>query len=315
MTMKKLALAAALCALGSTSAAQDAQMQASQSLVVLPKASLGTDFRPDVYFYGHSSAYRFAEGEGKKPVALAGLGSIAVPGLGQAINGQWVKTGVFATIEGLSLYGHIKNRTLGRDLERDYWNYVETGWSAAKYVGFLVDYHNHYYPSNPISYNDYATAGSNLAAIIESGNFPSSVRTEWPMIDLIKLRQLEAMTLYGGTNGTAFSHNLPDYGSQQYYELVSKYFQFGPGWKDFTVGVDQVDWEITGMSQDWLDGAAKSKRFNDRLRTARNLASLVFVNHLAAGVDALISAKLHNNRIETAFSPQDGGTLHLSVRF
>jgi hypothetical protein len=31
-----------------------------------------------------------------------------------------------------------------------------------------------------------------------------------------------------------FTHNLPAFGSQQYYELISKYDQFTPGWRDAT---------------------------------------------------------------------------------
>jgi hypothetical protein len=299
---------------------QTIEVPTEQQSVVILKNVDNRDidqFRPDLDWYEDSNTSRSIQASGnKRNAGLAFLGSLAIPGLGQAaVNKQWIKSSVFVTLEVVSLYAHLKNKDLGRDLERSYWGYVETGWSAAKYVGFLVDYHNFYYPDNPMSYNDLATPGSNLNAIITTGSYPSNVRQEWPLIDLQKLRALEARTLYGGTTGNAFSHNLPDYGSQQYYELVSKYFQFGPGWKDFLVGVDQVNWEKEGMSDAWFDGASKSKRFNDRLRTARSFASVIMVNHLISGFDALFSTRLHNHRIETAFSPQDGGTIHLSIRF
>jgi len=288
-----------------------------QSWMVLPHSDKSTQTEGLVRAFELEHMSYAPEGaENKRSAGLAFLGSLVVPGLGQgAVNQQWIKTGVFVAIEGITVYAHLKNQSLGRDLERNYWEYVETGWSAAKYVKFLVDHHNYYNPGSPMSYNDLATSGSNLAALINSGNYPANVRQEWPLIDLKKLRQLEARTLYGGTSGNAFSHFLPDYGSQQYYELVSKYFQFGPGWKDFNAAVNQVVWEKEGMSTAWLDGAAKSKRFNDRLRTARNMASIVFVNHAVAAFDALFSARLHNHRIETAFSPENGGTLHLNIRF
>ncbi len=288
-----------------------------QSWMVVGAQNVPADFRPDMQWYGVDIAMEGIQAKsGKRSVGLAFLSSVAVPGLGQGVvNDQWVKTGVFVALEAAALYGHFKNLDLGRDLERQYWDYVETGWSAAKYVQFLVDHHNFYFPNNPKSYNDLATSGSNLAALIENGAFAANVRQEWPLIDIQKLRALEAQTLYGGTSGNAFSHFLPDYGSQQYYELVSKYFQFGPGWKDFNVSVNQINWELEGMSDAWHAGAAKSKRFNDRLRTARNMASIVFVNHIISGFDALFAARLHNHRIETAFSPADGGTLYLSVRF
>lgn len=288
-----------------------------QSWMIVGAQNAPSDFRPNVQWYEIDAALEGIQAKsGKRSVGLAFVSSALVPGLGQGVvNDQWVKSGVFVALEVAALYGHFKNMDLGRDLERQYWNYVETGWSAAKYVQFLVDHHNFYFPNNPKSYNDLATSGSNLAALIENGAFAANVRQEWPLIDIQKLRALEAQTLYGGTSGNAFSHILPDYGSQQYYELVSKYFQFGPGWKDFNVPVNQINWELEGMSEAWRAGAAKSKRFNDRLRTARNMASIVFVNHIISGFDALFAARLHNHRIETAFSPVDGGTLYLSVRF
>ncbi len=253
---------------------------------------------------------------GSRNAGLALISSLILPGSGQAlVNRQWVKSGVMAYAEVLAMYGYVKNATLGRDLEKHYWTYVETGWSAAKYAGFLVDYYNFYNPSNKMNYNDLATPGSNLAALIQSGKFPANARQEWPLIDLSKLRALEAKTLYGGSSGTAFSHNLPEYGSQQYYELVSKYFQFGPGWKDFNKAVNQVTWEKSGMSQAWFDGAAKSKRFNDRLRTARNMMSLVFVSHIFSGFDAMIAARLHNHKFQTSVSMLEGASLNVKVNF
>jgi hypothetical protein len=307
-----------MISVGSTAKAQTLAVVADTvSWMVVGASNAPQDFRPDIEWYETSMRMDGVQAsDGKRSVGLAFISSALVPGLGQGVvNDQWIKTGIFVALESAALYGHFKNLDLGRDLERGYWNYVETGWSAAKYVQFLVDYNNFYFPNNPRNYNDIATSGSNLAALIASGNFPANVRQEWPLIDLQKLRQLEAQTLYGGTGGNAFSHSLPDYGSQQYYELVSKYFQFGPGWKDFNVPVDQINWEIEGMSDAWLAGAAKSKRFNDRLRTARNMASIVFINHIASSFDALFSARLHNHRIETAFSPVDGGTIYLSVHF
>ncbi len=287
------------------------------SWMVVGSTATNHDLRPDIDWYEDLIGMDgFQAKSGKRSAGLAFVSSALVPGLGQGVvNDQWIKTGIFVALEGAALYGHFKNLDLGRDLERRYWDYVETGWSAAKYVQFLVDYNNFHFPNNRKNYNDIATTGSNLAALIASGNFPANVRQEWPLIDIQKLRQLESQILYGGTSGNAFSHFIPDYGSQQYYELVSKYFQFGPGWKDFNVSVDQINWEIEGMSDAWLGGAAKSKRFNDRLRSARNMASIVFVNHIVSGFDALFSARLHNHRIETAFSPVDGGTMYLVVHF
>jgi hypothetical protein len=312
-----LSLLLSLCILTPVTGQTPALVQSEKSWVVLEESGDPESNSARVReFESRYMSYAPSSKPENRSAGLAFLGSLALPGLGQAIvNDQWIKTGVFIAIEGLSVYAHFKNQSLGRDLERSYWEYVETGWSAAKYVKFLVDHHNFHYPGSPMSYNDLATPGSNLAALINSGNYPANVRQEWPLIDLQKLRQLEARTLYGGNSGNAFSHFLPDYGSQQYYELVSKYFQFGPGWKDFTVAVNQVSWEKDGMSTAWLDGAAKSKRFNDRLRTARNMASIVFVNHAVSAFDALFSARLHNHRIETAFSPANGGTLHLNIRF
>src|SRR5690606_25887340 len=111
--------------------------------------------RPDLVWFEYENRLNSIQATGdRRSSGLAFIGSLAVPGLGQAVvNKQWVKSGVFVALEAVSLYAHLKNKDLGRDLERSYWGYVETGWSAAKYVGFLVDYHNYYNPNNPMSYN------------------------------------------------------------------------------------------------------------------------------------------------------------------
>ncbi len=229
----------------------------------------------------------------RKP-GLAFLSSAAVPGIGQMANGQWLKAGIFLTIEAAALTYHFVMQNEGNNLTRDYHQYADLNWSVVKYARFLVDYHNAFYPNNPITYNSLANPGYQL------GTSSANTRDDWKRVNINAVHQLERKTYYDGTSGNAFSHNLPDLGSQQYYELMSKYYQFGPGWKDFNTQPTQIVWEPNGMSYDWHLGAHRAADFNDHLRTASRMLTLVIVNHFVSAFDAYFTSKLHNERLHAS---------------
>ncbi|HKJ31475.1 MAG TPA: hypothetical protein VKA34_06585 [Balneolales bacterium] len=222
------------------------------------------------------------------------LSSALVPGLGQAENHQWVKMGIFVGIEAAALVYHFHMYHQAQNLERDYHYYADHNWSLVKYARFLIDYHNAYYPNDPISYNSLAKNGQQL------GNSSADTRIDWNRVSIDAIRQLEKKTLYGGTTGDAFSHSLPDLGSQQYYELMSKYYQFGPGWKDFQTPPKSVNWSPDGMSPDWHLGAKRAAAFNNHYRTAEKMMMVVIINHFVSAFDAFFTSKIRNEHLEAS---------------
>lgn len=264
----------------------------SRNLLPFRMYTFGNDSTPSPKIQSRKGFFNTIE---RKP-GLAFLSSAAIPGLGQMANGQWLKAGIFLTIEAAAVTYHFVMQNEGNNLTRKYHEYADLNWSVVKYARFLVDYHNAYFPNQPISYNSLANPGYDLGTWTAN----SLAHNEWQRVNINAVRALERQTYYNGTDGNAFSHNLPDYGSQQYYELMSKYFQFGPGWKDFNTAPTQVVWEASGMSYDWHLGAHRAADFNDHLRTASRMLTLAIANHFVAAFDAYFTSKLHNERLHAS---------------
>lgn len=232
------------------------------------------------------------------------LSSTLVPGLGQAENHQWILAGIFAGIETTALILHFHYYHEAQVLRKDYRNFADHNWSLVKYARFLVNYHNAFFPNNPISYNSLAKPGYQL------GTSSPDTRSDWNRVNLYALRQLEKRTYYGGTTGDAFSHSLPDLGSQQYYELMSKYYQFAPGWKDFNTPPKAINWSPAGMPADWHLGAKKAFSFNNHYRIADKMLMITIFNHVVSAFDAYFAAKLHDEHLHASsyyISKQNNG--------
>ncbi len=84
------------------------------------------------------------------------------------------------------------------------------------------------------------------------------------------------------------SHHLPDSKTQQYYEMIGKYEQFGGGWDDFTdsSSVHRSSYvDMRHVSNDWL-------------KKAKNSASISIANHILSAFDAALSVKKYNKKGE-----------------
>lgn len=247
--------------------------------------------------------YSFKDSFRNSP-SLAFAGSFLLPGLSQAMNDSWFRSSFYFLVEAAALTVHFSYLNKGRNNESAYQNYVNSNWSVTKYAEFLVNYNNFYKPGNTIDLNDLATDGNT----IPQGQYAYG-KEGWVLVDINKLRDLERVTLYSGSSGTAFSHVLPNYDSQQYYELVSKYYQFGPGWSDFSADPDAIIWNKEGMSQQWHDGVKKAERFNDQLRVAGYMVSVLVVNHFISAFDAYFEVKLKTYRNLNEPKPNINGTV------
>lgn len=230
--------------------------------------------------------------------------SAVLPGSSQAVHGKWLRAGIYAAIEVISITRNIHHNNKAKRLERQYYDFVDQNWSVVNYANWLIGY-NEYYGNN-----------ANLLDVWRSGASQSPTytnSTDWSQVDLEKLRQLERNSIYlttlpGGSiqRDLAFSHVVPDYGSQQYYELASKYYQFAPGWRDFDVmstaeDIGRIQWNydtISSLSAMWLDGSLQADRFNTQYRTASNWISLLIANHIISAFDGYFTAKIAGNKLQ-----------------
>lgn len=229
---------------------------------------------------------------------VAFLSSAIVPGSAQAANGKWVRAGMYALAEAAAVLYHFNRLNLAKRQEKNYERYANTNWSVVAYAQWLVDYSSAHNLDN----------GYEQLAAHLNGKTPDYTDTtkDWLKINLHQLQAVERNTpyVYESRRASNFSHNLPDYGSQQYYELISKYWQFQSGWKDvhenprLNPNFPHYKWDGSDASPDFYEGRDRAAEFNDNYRLAGNILSLILINHLVSAFDGLMTVKVNNSRLQ-----------------
>lgn len=255
--------------------------------------------------------------ESSRNVALAFGLSAAVPGLGQAYNRQWVKAAIGLAVEAALWTGYVVWREQGLAERDDYWAFAHAHWNPAKYASWLNDYKaflEQEYNRVITTPDVVVPAGIDAEFFANPDGWSASERQAVRrLFEQIRALEADNGVIFPET-GATFSHQLPFFAEQQYYELIGKYFQYAPGWDDYAAW-READGSFTGaINPEETDGAGNkihvSDRFfayaddharaNDLLRRSSRLSAFFIVNHVLAAFDAAISAKLHNNRIDTS---------------
>ena len=246
-----------------------------------------------------------------RSVPLAFGMSVILPGLGQAYNRNWIRSAAAVAVEGGLLVAYFTWRDRGRDGEKAYQAYAHRFWDPVRYASWLNDY---------ASWLDGGNEDIPLGAAVISPPAGIDFRRPdaWTDADRRLVREFfDAMRavereVWHPETGAAFSHEIPYFGEQQYYELIGKYFQFAPGWVDYPLWksgedfTDAIDPERTGANGSkpnvqgrFLDYAEDHAHANTLLRRASRVSAVLVLNHVLAAFDAAIAARLHNHRIET----------------
>jgi len=237
--------------------------------------------------------------------------SAVLPGAGQAYNRQWVKAGVALALEAVAITAYAARHREGLDAQEAVEAFAHRDWSPARYAEWLTDYTAWL----EITYGHTVTAPPpGIPTGIDFSRPASWSDAERLTVDRFfdQIRALERQ-VYHPETGASFSHQLPYFGEQQYYELIGKYFQFAPGWNDYAAWLDggggytvAIDPEHTGpggskpnVSETFRRYAREHADAQDILRQAGRISMLILVNHLVASIDAAVSAKLHNDRIDS----------------
>src|SRR6056297_104452 len=245
----------------------------------------------------------------EKP-GLALLSSGILPGSGQLVNKNWVRGGLYAVLEAAAVYMVIEFDNRGDRGKREYENYADRNWSVTQYAKWLVDYHDVNGLENP------ALEGlRNMVADLEP-RFDTSV--DWNNIDIDILRAVERNARFvtpDNLSNSTFSHILPGYGSQQYYELISKYYQFQAGWMDFPDSRYFISRDGSSASDMFFRGASLADDFNNDYRTSKNFRMVLIANHVLSAFDSFFTFKLKQNRVQATTSMAPSQYLQLRVNF
>jgi hypothetical protein len=233
---------------------------------------------------GEESAALPAE---KSPWLAAGF-SLVIPGSGQFYAKSYWKAALFFAIEVAAVTAAIVYDRKGDEQTANYQAYANQHWSVVQYAQWTEQ------------------------------NFSLQGQFQWDqgngIVNWDELNRMER------TVGGWYSHTLPPYGSQQYYELIGKYPQYNQGWDDAPPNFDYGD-PLTPRFTFYSAERGQSNTYYDRASTAVTVA---VVNHIVSALDAAWSASMYNSDIRAQASIQRvpaGNTmvevpvLQLSYRF
>lgn len=262
---------------------------------------------PSNEFYDNSLQKTFTENSG-----LAFLSSAILPGSGQMVNKNWIRGGIYAALEVTTIYMMIDFNNRGERGQRRYEQFADQNWSVTQYAQWLISYHDVNGIDNPELENLRNSLGDAEPA------FDPDV--DWQNVNIDLLRKVERNTPFIRSDAqqnrdTNFSHILPAYGSQQYYELISKYFQFQSGWSDYNTNQFFIEPGGGNASSFFFRGAALAEEFNDDFRLSKNLRILLFANHVISAFDSFFTFQLKQNRVKATTSASPTRLVTLNYNF
>jgi hypothetical protein len=197
----------------------------------------------------------------RKSPFVAGLLSLAVPGLGEYYVGDQIWRGViFSALEVGLWYGNITYNNRGDDATTAFQDFAHKNWSMERYALYL--------------------------------NEQLSLRGKETISDPSDHAQINAAedTLNRLDASLSLSHRLPPKGHQQYYELISKYNQYAAGWIDATCN----DLSCSPLSN---QHSIMRDEMNREYEIATNFLYGIFLNHVLSAIDAVLLANDHNSAI------------------
>jgi len=240
---------------------------------------------------------------------LAFLSSAILPGSGQAANKNWVRSGIFLAAEGAAIFLISHNNSKAKSRQRNYENFVDQNWSVVQYAQWIVEFHE----VNGLE-NEFL---DDLKSQVNDVDAAFNTSVDWNRVDIRVLNNVERNTpfIFSDMASNNFSHTLPGFGSQQYYELVSKFYQFGPGWRDFSTPVTENIATASAMGDLFFEGRDRAEQFNDNFRRADNIFALLIVNHVVSAFDAFFTVRLRQHRMQAKAGVLPGEQLQFTYRF
>ena len=216
-----------------------------------------------------------------KSPALGGLLSLAVPGAGEFYSDRFVKSGIFFAIEVVAVTTAIIYNNKGNNKTTEFQNYADQHWSAADYAQWIIN--------NGIRYDQAGEAAPNFTVN------PNTSLPPWQRVDFAAVNAWEAEL-----HTTGFSHQLPQYGTQQYYELIGKYSQFKYGWDTYQFNGNRYGddgYDVKYIPQQMLSYADNRGKANDYYYTAEIATALIVANHVISALDGAWSTANYNKEI------------------
>jgi hypothetical protein len=211
----------------------------------------------------------------KSPWLAAGL-SLLVPGTGEFYAESYWKAAAFFALEVAAWTIAYTYDQKGDDQSVFFQGFANEHWSVVRYAQWSLD-----------------NAGNINPTITDPGEY--QVFDIEGNVNWAELNRLERAI------GEWYSHTLPPFGEQQYYELIGKYQQYYQGWDDADPSLttyDAIDARLASSNTRFVYYAGERGKANDFYNTASTAVTLAIVNHLISAIDAAWSASLANSRMQ-----------------
>ena len=208
---------------------------------------------------------------GRKSSLLAAGLSVAVPGLGEMYSKSYLKSAIFLGAEVASwiIYGVYTKK--GNDQTDEYEAFANVNWSV-------------------VDYSLWMNQNKNCFIVVD----PNTSLPPHQRVNLVELNACERSV-------QGFSHILPPYDTQQYYELIGKYAQYTPGWNDADPTIDYALPEnldrVSPRFRFYRDMRGDANHFFNIASTA---LGVVVANHVLSALDAAWSASRHNRSLRAS---------------
>lgn len=212
----------------------------------------------------------------KKSPALAGVMSLVLPGSGELYVGEYLKAAIFFAVEAALITVAVVNNNQGDDLTAEFEAFADEHWSVVKYA----EYFNAHKDELGLP------EGCNINITKDPNLLPWEQIDNWNEINFCE---------------SVFSHHLPKYGEQQYYELIGKYPQYSTGWDEFDPAADVFRY----VPQIMKDYSAMRGNANDAYNVASKVVIGLYINHLLSAIDAVWSAATYNKNLAITMRVQN----------
>jgi hypothetical protein len=222
----------------------------------------------------------------------AGL-SLLVPGAGEFYAESYWKAALFLAIDVAAITIALSNDKKGNDQTSFYRNYADGHWSVVKYAEYA---------------QTLTKPGTTYAWRVPGTEGMSPWDKPWNQVNWSELNRMER-DIAG-----YYSHTLPLYGEQQYFELIGKYPQFNQGWDDAPAAFTYGD----PLTSHFLWYSNERGKANTFYETATRWVTIAAINHILSAVDAAWSASLYNKAQASVSSrivpTPDGYTMMSSLK-
>ncbi len=220
------------------------------------------------------------EVEGEKSVWLAAGLSAIIPGAGEIYAESYLKGSIFFLAD-VALWGLAYHFDKKGDDQTDFFQgYADQHWNVVRYADFAETH--------------FISSGSYAWRIPGAPNdAPPWQRVNWD--ELNRMERDIART----AAGQYYSHTLPRYGEQQYFELIGKYQQFYQGWDDANLNLVSYDEITAALTDDTMFKyySAERGKANDYYSNATTFVTIAVINHVLSAADAAWTAGRYNSAL------------------